>query len=563
MTILDTRYILSPALQQIFRDRESGLPLRNGYVEFYRDVSRIDPKDVFIQSGAPGAYEAVSIGNVVTLSQAGAFSYDNNDVAILYFPFFQTAEGEIVDKYFIRVFNENGVEQFTREGWPQGLSDTDEEDNTFVNYIADGQFWNHRNLPNNGTILPETNFITYSSGLTTGNSANAGSWVIYTSPGSTTEDRVTFDRLPSYQSLPEASPRYYLRYRCITPDLSDTAKHLIYRIANVNFGASTTEFFTFQFESTNIFSGSTIINLRARKYFGFAGSAEEDIFIKQFSVIPGWNKYTANFVLGDNAGKNIGPNDDDMIEFYLEIPTDQSSDIAYDNFILRDGSFTTLKQQFTNPQQNQSATLTMPVPAHDLTDEGKVPVLRSFGFRYENNNFIGDVKYSYSSQEYDDWLLITNDGQTIGNESSGAIFDSNSNNMRTLYSIMWPLPGSIIEGGVKTDPNLDFNNGLFLTLPPMVGRALGSAGSGSGLTLRTLGSITGAETHQLTISEMPSHTHNMPSDSEAQLGGSQRKISVDPVQNTSTGSAGGDVPHNNMQPTVFLNAYIYWGGEYD
>jgi len=559
MTTIDTRYILSPALQQIFRDRESGLPLRNGYVEFYRDVSRIDPKDVFIQSGAPGAYEAVSIGNVVTLSQAGAFSYDNNDVAILYFPFFQTAEGEIVDKYFIRVFNENGVEQFTREGWPQGLSDTDEEDNTFVNYIADGQFWNHRNLPNNGKVLPGPNFITYSSGMTTSPQGQPGSWSVNISQSSNANDQVSFPRISSYQILPEASPRYYLRYKCIDPDASDTQKHLIYRIANVNFGASTTEFFTYQFEASNIFSGSITLNLKVLKTFGAGGSIEEDIFIKQFSIVPGWNKYTANFILGDNTGKNLGANDDDMIEFYLEIPTDQSSDIVYDNFILRDGSFTTLKQQFTNPQQNQSATLTMPVPAHNLSDEGKVPVLTNSGFKYMDIYQPGDWKYTFSVNPQIGWLILTTDSESLS-KVSGATF--NGEKYRRLYIVLHGVPTALIEGGIKGDPNTDFDNNLSIVFPPMLGRVAGAAGIGIGLTARANGENTGLESVSLTGANNGPHSHTetrYAELNERNSGGSAALYWGGVLTSTQTGSSGSGTPHQNMQPTFFSNVTFFYG----
>ena len=61
----------------------------------------------------------------------------------------------------------------------------------------------------------------------------------------------------------------------------------------------------------------------------------------------------------------------------------------------------------------------------------------------------------------------------------------------------------MIEGGVKGDPNTDFDNSLFLVLPPMVGRVVGAAGTGTGLTPRALTSTVGDETHQLTISEKP------------------------------------------------------------
>lgn len=75
------------------------------------------------------------------------------------------------------------------------------------------------------------------------------------------------------------------------------------------------------------------------------------------------------------------------------------------------------------------------------------------------------------------------------------------------------------------------------------------------LTSRSLADEGGEETHALTDSEMPSHTHTLPMDN----GGSGSSITPGIESTTasrSTGSAGSDSPHNNMPPFVTVNYII-------
>lgn len=143
-------------------------------------------------------------------------------------------------------------------------------------------------------------------------------------------------------------------------------------------------------------------------------------------------------------------------------------------------------------------------------------------------------------------------------------------------------------------------------LPNPAGRVPGFVGAGSGLTTRALGSNVGAETHTLTIAEMPAHkhgsvdvtgntngdgvtgsyTHNHGGQTSGLIGGTNIVNSLENVYNSlsplnavvnagegthdhsissdthnhSIGSTGGGSNHNNMQPTLFVgNMFIYSG----
>jgi microcystin-dependent protein len=110
-------------------------------------------------------------------------------------------------------------------------------------------------------------------------------------------------------------------------------------------------------------------------------------------------------------------------------------------------------------------------------------------------------------------------------------------------------------------------------LPDLDGRAAMHPGQGPGLSLHDLGETGGAETVTLLESEMPAHTHfvqavnfdadvknPIPSVSLARSTGgnayqsntSQNLVQMSPQE---LAPAGGDAPHNNMQPylTFYFN----------
>lgn len=99
---------------------------------------------------------------------------------------------------------------------------------------------------------------------------------------------------------------------------------------------------------------------------------------------------------------------------------------------------------------------------------------------------------------------------------------------------------------------------LSFNIPDLQGRVAVGSGSGSGLTTRNLGNKGGAETHTLTINEMPAHTHsyvnNVNDQTVAALPGETAADQVDISQ--TTGSTGGSQAHNNMQPFIVLRYLI-------
>jgi hypothetical protein len=117
-----------------------------------------------------------------------------------------------------------------------------------------------------------------------------------------------------------------------------------------------------------------------------------------------------------------------------------------------------------------------------------------------------------------------------------------------------------------------------MSLPKTLGRALGVAGAGSGLTSRALGQSLGAETVVLATNNLPPYTpsgsiangaisisHNAAAANGTTTGGggffaggNTATISASQGASTFTGNAQGgtSAAFSIMQPTVFLNAMV-------
>ncbi|GMV30793.1 MAG: hypothetical protein AMXMBFR59_29180 [Rhodanobacteraceae bacterium] len=116
-------------------------------------------------------------------------------------------------------------------------------------------------------------------------------------------------------------------------------------------------------------------------------------------------------------------------------------------------------------------------------------------------------------------------------------------------------------------------------LPDLQGRAPMHPGQGPGLSLHDLGETGGSETVSLLESEIPSHSHafnasGAPADAQAPAGYSPARVTGAVPYGTPAGAplvmmspnaiapAGGDQPHNNMQPYLTFYFCIALQGVY-
>jgi microcystin-dependent protein len=117
------------------------------------------------------------------------------------------------------------------------------------------------------------------------------------------------------------------------------------------------------------------------------------------------------------------------------------------------------------------------------------------------------------------------------------------------------------------------NGSSTFALPDLQGRAPMHPGQGPGLSLHDLGETGGSETVSLLESEIPAHAHTMmaqgaPADTNVPVNFSIARVvgatpylapagaPLVPMADQALPPAGGDQPHNNMQPYLTLNYNI-------
>lgn len=150
---------------------------------------------------------------------------------------------------------------------------------------------------------------------------------------------------------------------------------------------------------------------------------------------------------------------------------------------------------------------------------------------------VGVVKMFSGSTAPEGWLLC--DGSAVS---------------RTTYSELFSIIGTTYGTG---DGSTTFN------IPNIKGRTVVGLNS-SDTDFKTLGKTGGEKTHKLTVNEMPSHKHNV--SFSTQLGNAEQRLALGSnsggttgttgVYGTPTVDAGGNQPHNNLQPYIVLNYII-------
>ena len=121
-----------------------------------------------------------------------------------------------------------------------------------------------------------------------------------------------------------------------------------------------------------------------------------------------------------------------------------------------------------------------------------------------------------------------------------------------MLETIYPVGSIYINAGVATNPGTLLGFGTWTAFG--TGRTIVGVDS-SDTDFDTVRETGGAKTHQLTISELPAHTHNVTmstsdSDNDFLSEGNNSGLS-----SFTTSSTGGDQAHNNLQP--YITAYMW------
>lgn len=199
----------------------------------------------------------------------------------------------------------------------------------------------------------------------------------------------------------------------------------------------------------------------------------------------------------------------------------------------------------------------------------------------------GDVKWTLKNTADTNWLMF--DDSTFGDTSSGAthtgpqyqaLFLLLFANISDTYAPVLTSAGAGTTRAGQGSAAAAWAAKCRMSLPKVLGRALAIAGSGSGLSARTLGQTAGAETVVLDSTTIPGHTHvftgtpmtaglsqldgvlissgvQVTTGASSFAGNPNTGKTTDSFTpagtNASTGSGGA---HANVQPTTFLNVMV-------
>lgn len=337
------------------------IPLDFGKIYFYADEDHDLPLN---------SYSDVSDPNNPVVNPWPLRLGGQGDVGVIY----------LEDRmYYIEIYSKDDILQWTINHFNPG-GDTGASSNDALNYIPNGQFLLHNDLPETddydaGEIRESITEIA------------PGGWTFERPDTSTGTDIVTFLRYDEYVASPPSNPRYALNISCTDSDSGDGYKRVSVKFPNVNRFASSTQQYTVGFSGIDNGETNTTVELYLRKNFGTDGSDEVSTLIETFTLSQTLQNFHIAFHYGTNEGKVIGENDDDYVSLDFRLKTDEEFDITLVDFMQESGNIINPIYPETPQRFDVKEALGggFPVPAYDGSDFLLSPILTANGWIYDDS----------------------------------------------------------------------------------------------------------------------------------------------------------------------------------
>lgn len=524
-------YSLAPVPKWYLADL-TGKPLGAGFLYTYDSLNPTQFKNVYQDPGGVNAWP-----NPILFDENGTQG-----------PFYwKTDSSNPTDTYNLEVYDLNGnlvwqLDGYTPPGSGGGGTVTEAYD--IQNLIINSQMWRNPGY----SAISGAAFIKLAPGAHAGlaqTPSNAGPDICFIKNNTAATDTLTFKKftLGSTALTSDVTPVDYLNYACTNTPAGETYKFVQFPITR------NVQNLTNQNVTVTIWarcnSGNTTLTLQWWQFFGDGAGATSSpygtvgLIIQAITLTASWKKYQITTTVPNVAGSTLGPCGNDALFLQVAYPLGVATNIDFCKPCVFLGNISP----------------TLDYQTYDMID-GIVNAKRT-----------GFIDYGYDLVAPPGYLLM--DDGTIGSAASGATSNSGlgaSINTFPLYNWLWTNvsnPSSNawcpVTGGLGASAIADFTANKPMALQKALGRALASAGAGSGLTARTLGQYLGEEAHALTVPELASHTHDIDLYSGGTPGGNNKASAYNDnaqVGTDTTKSTGSGTPHNNMQPTSFVNYYI-------
>lgn len=510
-----------------------GLPATGGYIFTYRSLNKNEFKTAYQDPAG-------------TIPWSNPIPIDANGTELPIYWKFDSADP--TELYYIRVCNSNDPDDllWDFDGIPTltgGGGGTITTVYNLTNYVVNNVMWENDENGGTGIPAPVPAFLVVAPGAHQGLAQTTslfGPDICFVKNNTTAVDQIQFVNFTLGETpfSPDITPVQYCRYVCTNTPSAETYKYFQFPITNKVQNLSGEDMIFTIWARLHSGTGATTLRSQLAQFYGDGLKPITTVttVIQDTVLTSSWTKITATLSVPDVSAHSADLNDcgNDGIFLQLQMPLNSACDIDFTKPSLFLGDVAPSQQYVTYDMINSIV---------NAPRTGEI--------------MLSYIPFASTPKGY----VYMNDG-TIGSAGSAATNRANLD-VFPLYNLLWNSVSDTyapVTGGRGGSAAADFANNKPMTLTKQLGRAIAAYGQGATLTNWALGQTTGAETHTLTVGEMPSHDHPgsfAGTSTSINAGAFFGRSNTDNAHNSlNIASQGDNNPHNIMQPTVFMAVYI-------